>query len=338
MRAVGEPGLVSVIVPVHERPAQLREAVESALAQTWERVEVVVVDDASKDGTPVVARELARRFPEVVRVTTRAARGGAGLARNTGLEESRGEFLQFLDSDDLLLPPKLERQVELLGRHPECGVAYCRALRGADPERQVPSHRTHEEFDALLPGFLVSRGWPTLAPLWRRSACLSIGRFTGHAVLEDLLWDVRAGALGIRPCYCREDLCVVRDLDIPRAGYEPGGYTAAQWAAAFEVRREIAALLEASGLGRFLLESGFARSTFQMARQCAAAGHAREARAALELAASMPAGRRTRLQLAAFRGLAAVAGVVAAANVAEAAWRLGPGAGREARLVHNRAV
>src|SRR4051812_45190032 len=117
-----ERGLVSTIIPVYNRASMLREAVASALAQTYRPIEIIVVDDGSTDDTPAVIAELAARHPDVR--ATRRANGGAGLARESGRQLARGEYIQHLDSDDLLLPRKFEVQVAALRSNPDAVAAY----------------------------------------------------------------------------------------------------------------------------------------------------------------------------------------------------------------------
>ncbi len=124
------PGLVSIIVPVFNRPALLAEAVGSALAQTYRPIEILIVDDGSTDETPATAAQLASEHPAEIRVL-RQVNAGPGSARERGRQTARGEFLQYLDSDDLLLPRKLELQVAALRAHA--------AVR--DRLRQVPRDR-----------------------------------------------------------------------------------------------------------------------------------------------------------------------------------------------------
>ena len=109
-------GLVSTIIPVHNRPALLREAVASVLAQTYRPIEIIVVDDGSTDETGREAEALAEAHPEVHAI--HRENGGPGAARETGRLAARGEFIQYLDSDDLLLPTKFELQV--------AGLRQCR--------------------------------------------------------------------------------------------------------------------------------------------------------------------------------------------------------------------
>ena len=115
-------GLVSTIIPVHNRPALLREAVASVLAQTYRPIEIIIVNDGSTDETGSEAEALASSHPEVR--TIHRKNGGPGAARETGRLAARGEFIQYLDSDDLLLPKKFELQVAGLRQYGDCAVSY----------------------------------------------------------------------------------------------------------------------------------------------------------------------------------------------------------------------
>ena len=115
-------GLVSTIIPVHNRPALLREAVASVLAQTYRPVEIIIVDDGSTDETGREAEALAEAHSEVRAIHRQ--NGGPGAARETGRLAARGEFIQYLDSDDLLLPTKFELQVAGLRQCGDCAVSY----------------------------------------------------------------------------------------------------------------------------------------------------------------------------------------------------------------------
>lgn len=111
--------LVSAVIPAFNRLAFLREAVESVLAQTVKDIEVIVVDDGSTDDT---AAAVTRDYPPVRLI--RQANSGPAAARNTGWLASRGDWLAFLDSDDLWLPRKLERQLAILKGYPRYQACY----------------------------------------------------------------------------------------------------------------------------------------------------------------------------------------------------------------------
>jgi glycosyltransferase involved in cell wall biosynthesis len=112
---------VSVIIPAYNYAEYLVEAIESVLAQSLRDCEIIVVDDASTDDTP----EVAAYFGDRIRYTRNEVNRGLGLSRNRGLSLATGEYVAFLDADDLLLKDKLSLQVRFLDEHPEFGVAYC---------------------------------------------------------------------------------------------------------------------------------------------------------------------------------------------------------------------
>lgn len=116
---VEEPGLlVSVVIPTYNRWPMLGEAIESVLAQTVAGYELIVVDDGSTDETPERLRDYGSRLA----VLTQSRRGVAA-ARNSGACRASGEYLAFLDSDDLWHPRKIERQLDLMESNP--GVEIC---------------------------------------------------------------------------------------------------------------------------------------------------------------------------------------------------------------------
>lgn len=106
------PPLVSLVIPCRNAAAWLEATLVSATTQTWARTETVLVDDGSTDGSP----EIARRFHDRgVRLVSGRSRGAAA-ARNDGLKHAAGEYLQFLDADDLLAADKIERQMAALAK------------------------------------------------------------------------------------------------------------------------------------------------------------------------------------------------------------------------------
>lgn len=113
------PARVSVIIPAFNSERYIADTIASALAQNYRPKEIVVVDDGSTDDT---AAELAQ-FGDRIKVV-RQENSGAGAARNRAVKESSGEWIAFLDSDDLWLPHKLERQMQCIEAHPEADFAY----------------------------------------------------------------------------------------------------------------------------------------------------------------------------------------------------------------------
>src|SRR5215471_1574963 len=99
--------LVSILIPAYNAEEWIETTIQSALGQTWQRKEIIIVDDGSRDGTAAVARRFASK--EVAAVSTENQ--GAAAARNRALQISKGDYIQWLDADDLLAPDKIERQL-----------------------------------------------------------------------------------------------------------------------------------------------------------------------------------------------------------------------------------
>ncbi len=128
---------VSVVVPAHNAESTLAATIDSALAQTFADLEVIVVDDGSTDDTAKVV--LGFSDPRVKLVVT--SNGGVSRARNRGIGMGRGELIALLDADDTWLPEKVERQVSFMRSHPEVGLCSTAAIRvdaGGDPIGPIP--------------------------------------------------------------------------------------------------------------------------------------------------------------------------------------------------------
>lgn len=111
--------LVSILIPCHNAARWLGATLDSALGQTHPRCEIIVVDDGSSDDSAAIAESYGARAVRVIR----QARGGAAAARNAAWRAAGGDYLQFLDADDLLHPEKIAHQVARLGREPAGRVA-----------------------------------------------------------------------------------------------------------------------------------------------------------------------------------------------------------------------
>ena len=111
--------LVSVVIPVYNQERYVAEAVDSVLRQTYEDVELVVVDDGSSDRTPEILKAYGDRLRYM-----RQANAGAATALNRGIEAARGELVGWLSSDDVYEPTKVERQVERFAAQPQVSLVY----------------------------------------------------------------------------------------------------------------------------------------------------------------------------------------------------------------------
>ena len=126
--------LVSIIIPYFNHPTYLADTVGSACRQTYTNLEVIVVDD----GSAVPAATLLEAFPEVTLIRTE--NGGVSSARNIGFQNSSGEYLIFLDSDDRLMPGAVEAHLNVLKKNPDAGMTFgpVRIIDGNGNEIQPP--------------------------------------------------------------------------------------------------------------------------------------------------------------------------------------------------------
>jgi hypothetical protein len=301
-------GLVSTIVPVFNRPAQLREAVESVLAQDWRPIEIIIVDDGSTDDTLATAQTLAREHPDIVHVSTQS-NAGPGPARERGRLAAQGEYIQYLDSDDVLLPGKFTAQVRALAAQPHCDVAYGKTrYRHADGRvAEGPWKGSGIGRDAMFPSFLVDRWWDTPTPLYRRTACDRAGPWTDLRLEEDWEYDCRIAGLGTRLAWCPQYVCEVRDHEGGRL-CRGTALDATRQAERARSHTLIYAHARRAGITSDAPEmQQFARSLFLLARQCGAAGLPRESRELFELARE--ASSKARARGIDFRAYGALAGV-----------------------------
>ena len=169
--------LVSIIIPTYNRAALLAEAIQSVIAQTYRPIECIVVDDGSTDSTREVVSKI--RITDISSFTVKyifQQKSGAQVARNTGTAAATGEFIQYLDSDDLLYPDKIANQVNYFNRHPDCEAVFGDWEVGTKEEKaKIVAYKK----DNLIEQFLTERCIHTLSVLMRSSLIKKIG-----------LWDV----------------------------------------------------------------------------------------------------------------------------------------------------
>jgi glycosyltransferase involved in cell wall biosynthesis len=168
------PGLVSVVIPCRNAERFLGAAIRSALAQTYAPLEVLVVDDGSSDGS----REVAASFGDRVTLLTQPHRGG-NAARNAGIARSRGEYILFLDADDLLGPTCAASRAHVLAAEPDVGLVAGWYREIDEAGRLVPRVPERRRVTAL-PAFrqAVRRNWgPPVGWMFRREAYDRCGGF-----------------------------------------------------------------------------------------------------------------------------------------------------------------
>ncbi|MCX7899781.1 MAG: glycosyltransferase family 2 protein [Methylocystis sp.] len=279
---ISASGLVTTIIPVFDRAKMAAEAVESVLAQDYRPIEIIVVDDGSSNAQARLLDQLVdNRGVRVVRQENQ----GPGAARETGRKLAQGEFIQYLDSDDLLLPGKFAAQVKALRDDPSCGVAYgMTRFRGADGAVVEGAWKgSGEKVETMFPSFLVSRWWDTPNPLYRRKLCDRAGPWMTTRLEEDWEYDCRVAALGVRLAYVPTFVCEVRDHAADRLSR--GGLEPQRLADRALAHQQIFLHAVRAGISPQSPEMRhFARALFLLARQCGEAGLESDAKTLFRLA------------------------------------------------------
>jgi glycosyltransferase involved in cell wall biosynthesis len=189
-----------VIIPNFNRGELLRETLGSLINQDYTNWEAIVIDDGSSDSSEAVATELSKRDERIRFVKRDRLPGGAPVCRNIGTDISTGEFLIFLDSDDLLLPFSLTERVETIRRQPgdDFWVFPMRVFRDNPEDSGILWNIDNKEPD-LKRFLLLDAPWQTTGPIWRREAVLKIGGFTeGLACWQDVDFHLKALIGGLR--------------------------------------------------------------------------------------------------------------------------------------------
>jgi glycosyltransferase involved in cell wall biosynthesis len=179
--------IVSIIIPAYNAEEYIKEAVESALAQTYANCEVVVVDDGSTDNTRNVLAPYLRA--KKIIYIHQSNKGLAG-ARNTGVRKAKGGYIAFLDSDDIFLPEKIGKQVEILVEHPDFGVCYSDLMHftGGSPRRFFHHRYTYPSGDIFAP-LLKKQFINPLTVMARRELFETYGYFD-EALRRSEDWDL----------------------------------------------------------------------------------------------------------------------------------------------------
>lgn len=241
--------IVSVVVIGYNDASHIETAVRSAMRQSERDVEIVVVDDGSTDETPAIVDRLARADARIRSVRMGMNSGGCGRPRNVGLEHATGEFVTFLDSDDVL-PRRAVRALATAGRSSDADLVCGRLVRRHHrPTRYIASHPDLYTHPALLRGVAERPrqlfDTPACGKLYRRRFLDDNAlRFPEDVLYEDLLFTTS--------CYLAADrIAVIPDLtyiwNVRRSGAVPSitnRRDLQNWRDRFEVHRRIDRVLE----------------------------------------------------------------------------------------------
>ena len=230
---------VSVIIPTYNRSQYVCEAIDSVLAQTYQDFEIIVVDDGSTDDTKEQLEAYGARIRYIAQENA-----GPGVARNRGILEARGDYVAFLDSDDMWYPTKLEKQVAVLDNQPTVGFVYCDCTRGPKADICAKGHFSEVRpasgniFDQLIhanyvftPGVLVRRDVlarsgtfdPTLQTAQDYDLWLRLAHCSTCVYLDERMFHVREhdGRISY-DLHKMEFRCRSREIQAARWGFLPG--------------------------------------------------------------------------------------------------------------------
>ena len=149
--------LVSVIIPTYNKAEFISKTVYSVLHQTYRNFEIILVDNGSTDDTLEMINSQFTTVPSLRVIKTLVNLGPSG-ARNTGMKEARGEYIFFLDGDDLIFPEKIETQVALMEKHKDIGLTLTSYLI-SDARGALPRLISFSDIDSLVDGWLSMRGF-----------------------------------------------------------------------------------------------------------------------------------------------------------------------------------
>lgn len=184
--------MISIVIPLYNKEKLVGSTLRSVLAQTYQDFEVVVVDDGSTDGSMAVVEAVDDPRIRIIRQKN----GGVSAARNTGIRESKGEYIAFLDSDDHWTPDYLDSMVRLITKYPDADVFGCRykfSDEFGNERATIVRHLPFKSKDGIIDNYFHVAS-NSDAPLWtsatvaRRRALLEVGGFPEGIVSgEDLL-------------------------------------------------------------------------------------------------------------------------------------------------------
>lgn len=186
--------LITAIIAVHNGEAYLAEAIESVLQQTWPSLELIIVDDGSTDSSAQIVQSYGDRIRYHYQENA-----GLGAARNAGIAMARGNYIAFLDADDLWPPQKLERQMEFLKRNPDAGMVFGLAEQFHSPELPEERKRELQDHGQILAGY---SGGTLLA---RKEIFEKVGLFSTHIQIGEFIdWYARATDAGVKTTLLEE--------------------------------------------------------------------------------------------------------------------------------------
>ena len=165
--------LVSIVIPVHNGEKYLKESLDSCLGQTYQDSEIIVVNDASADGT----LEILKEYGDRIKIITVEKQNGLGNVINIGIKESKGKYIARMDADDVMYPTRLEKQVEYMENNPDC-VAVGGQIDIIDSNSNVTGHREYVlEESKIKRNMFIYQPFAHPAVMLRKSSAEEVGLY-----------------------------------------------------------------------------------------------------------------------------------------------------------------
>lgn len=194
--------LVSVVVPVFNREAILAETIKSVLRQTYSDIELLLVDDGSVDASIQIAEDFAFNDKRVKVIRRERQPKGAPTCRNIGLEAAQGDFIIFLDSDDLLLNQSIEKRVAELNRNVSTDFIVNPSVFFTDKPRDADRWwNVFNEKDDLDRFLLQDVVWSIVGPTWKKTFLMEKGLRFNEEAKTSQDWEFHLKALLLSPSY-----------------------------------------------------------------------------------------------------------------------------------------
>jgi glycosyltransferase involved in cell wall biosynthesis len=196
---------VSVIIPVYNGERYIAATLETVFEQTFRDFEVIVVDDGSTDGTEAILRHYGSKI-----VYLKNDHGGPASSRNLGISVARGDFIAFLDADDLWLPTKLERQVAFAALHPDFGIITTDAATFDHTGVTEASAAAHKYIPSghVLNELLFDNWIGTSCAMVRRECFEKVGPFDQEAFVRGEDWVMWMRIAAIYPVYFLNEVLI----------------------------------------------------------------------------------------------------------------------------------
>lgn len=209
---MSEP-LVSAVIITHNRKDYVLKAIKSVQSQTYSNIEIIVVDDASQDGTKELLEKIATKDNILYIYISKDESKGGNHARNIGILASNAEYVAFLDDDDEWFPEKIYKQVNYMQDHPECGVVSCFRIIELNFKSRYPDGKmnflegdVHTQIFTRIP-FVTSEA------MYKKSVLIKAGLFDEELKYwQETELNIRVAQLAQFGCV-QEELILYRIID-----------------------------------------------------------------------------------------------------------------------------